>query len=910
MAKTQYVVGIDLGTTNTVVSYAPIEGEDSVKLFSVKQMVGEGEVGERTSLPSVAFVESAKEGTPRSALSWSDDGLIIGALARRLASSHSEFCVQSAKSWLSYSGVDRRAPILPWGGSADVSKYSPVQVSAAFLTHVRAAWDQDFPDAPMHAQEVVLTVPASFDDTARRLTVEAARLAGLSGALFLLEEPQAAFYDQLSAKPEILEPGCLVLVVDVGGGTTDLTLIRCGGGLTEPGERFERVAVGSHLLLGGDNMDLLLAYEAERRILGRNGSLNSRLMNQLVSSCRIAKERAFGDDAVDSYTVSLPSRGSRLVQGTRSCTFSGDEIVTLVTSAFVPDVPFDAEVKRGGGMALSALGLPYEQEPLLTKHIADFLRRHTHHGFPSHVLFNGGVFRGEALRRALFKVLTRWSNTAGQALKELPEGNLDTSVARGATAYGLSRHGLGDRIGGGVSSNYFVTVERRNKKGRRKGKAGLCVLPKGTNNNERLHLDAQVFNLVAGRPIQMTVLCGGVDLMPLGTAKGDAWDDYKSLPPVQTVVVAHEDAQQVPVTLSTCMTELGLLELWAHAIDRHDVYQFEFKSTPDVLAPGPSMGSAHLDSMGDFESIEAHLLIVFGKPDPNADPRDIRRLFRTLEGLVGAPREAWSLGTLRRVFDLLIRGAKRRRRSERHEMSFLYLAGLCLRPGLGDSFDEWRVKRLWSLFNEGVHFHQRLENWDAWWVAWRRVSGGLDGASQQSLFDQLSPWLVRVLDGKLTKKDRFRQPTEAMRLLAALERIATSDKRQWGERFVGMMEQPEEPGLASWCLARLGAREMVYGGAEGVVDPRVVQGWLTRLLELDWRAGTMIQHCVVSLGRCTGDRERDLEPAFRMQLAQRLADEGAEEGIIESMKRPTELRIEETHRLLGDTLPDGLRMIV
>jgi hypothetical protein len=910
MASAKYVVGIDLGTTNTVVSFAPIQKDATVNLFPIKQMVGEEQVGESRALPSVAFLESSQEGTPRCALSWSNEGLLVGQLARSLASSHSQACVQSAKSWLSYAGVDRRGAILPWGGSSEGAKYSPIQISSAFLSHIRCAWDESFPGEQLCEQEVVLTVPASFDDTARRLTVEAARLAGLSGPLFLIEEPQAAFYDQVNGCAESLRAGSLVLVVDVGGGTTDLTLIRCGGEGAEQSERFERVAVGEHLLLGGDNMDLLLAYEAERRILGRNGSLNTRVMSQLVSNCRDVKERSFASDALDSYTVSLPSRGSRLVQGTRSCSFTRNEVVALLTSAFVPPVGFDSEVKRARGMALSALGLPYEQEPLLTKHVAAFLRRHAHQGFPSHVLFNGGVFRGDALKRALFNVLNSWSEAAGHTLTVLLDTDLDASVARGAAVYGLSRHGLGERIGGGVSSNYFVSVERRNKKGRRKGRAGFCILPKGTRNNERLHLESQVFNLVAGRPIQMTVLCGGLDAIELGVAKAEAWDDYQSLPPVQTVVDAHEDAQHVPVTLSACMSELGLLELWAHATDRSDLYHFEFKGTSDQLAQVPAGESAHLEAKGDFGAIEAHLLSVFGKPDPNADPKEIKRLFRTLEGLVGAPRDGWGLGTLRRVFDLLIKSAKRRRRSERHEMSFLYLAGFCLRPGLGDSFDEWRVKRLWELFDEGVHFHQRLENWDAWWIAWRRIAGGLDAGSQGVLFERLSPWLMRVLDGKTTKKDRLRQPTEGLRLLAGLERVEPKDKQVWGDRFMSMIEGSEDVRLASWCLARIGAREMVYGGAEGVIDARIVQGWLARLLLVDWGAGFMIQHCVVSLARCTGDRERDLDPAFRMKIAQRLSTEGVEVGMINSVENPTELRIEETHRLLGDTLPDGLRMMI
>ncbi|MGB0648189.1 MAG: Hsp70 family protein, partial [Bradymonadia bacterium] len=641
MSTGQYIIGIDLGTTNTVVSFAEKSEQATIKLLAIHQMVEEGATGTELSLPSVAFVESGLPGDPKSDLPWSNEGLIVGKLARQLSATRSESCIHSAKSWLSYSGIDRSTRCLPWGSSESHRKYSPLEISSQFLAQVVGSWSQQFPKHPIAKQEVILTVPASFDDTARRLTVEAARKAGLTGSLYLLEEPQAAFYDQLEMNRSRFESGDTILVVDVGGGTTDLTLIESQGAQSGTAEGFKRIAVGPHLLLGGDNMDLLLAYEAERRIIGRNGSLNSKLMSQLVSNCRNMKESAFVAGDNDEFTVSLPSRGSRLIQGTRNCRFSRSEVIGLLTEAFVPSCQFDELADKSRGLALSALGLPYEQEPVLTKHIASFLKKHSQYAFPRHVLFNGGVFRGTPIRDALFSAIENWGTALGISTQILPEGDLDRSVSRGATRYGLARHNFGERIGGGIAHNYFLSVEKRNKKGKRKGQSSICILPKGTPNTTTLKLPDQTFSLIAGRPIRMKVKCGGVKRVDLGASSLIEETEFITLPPVTTVVEAHEDSQHVPVTLSACMSELGLLELRAHAIDRDKTFQFEFDSSAVSLPEnGYPLDDARLEPPRGMDEVEHLLLRIFGKPDPTADPKEIRRLFKLLETHVGSPRES------------------------------------------------------------------------------------------------------------------------------------------------------------------------------------------------------------------------------------------------------------------------------
>ncbi|MEY8875093.1 MAG: Hsp70 family protein, partial [Leptothrix sp. (in: b-proteobacteria)] len=409
-------VGIDLGTTHTVVAWAE-PGATEVQLFEIEQLVAPGEVAARPLLPSLRYHPAPGElAAAARQLPWSvpadaatgqaDDPAVIGQLARRLGAQVPGRLVASAKSWLSHPGVDRLAAILPWGAPDEVAKVSPVVASASYLAHVRAAWDQRFPQRPLAEQELVLTVPASFDDSARALTLEAARLAGLP-QLRLLEEPQAAFQHWLLQHRETLDAALgdarLVLVCDVGGGTTDLSLIqveRDGPGSTA---RLRRIAVGQHLMLGGDNMDLALAHLAESRLSGAGAAGGTRLsaaqLSQLVERCRAAKETLLAADAPERCSVTLLGCGSKLVGGARSAELGRDEVRQLLVEGFLPLVEPDATVQRRRS-ALVEFGLPYASDSAITRHLADFLRQHAAE-MPDTLLLNGGVFRADLLAERL-----------------------------------------------------------------------------------------------------------------------------------------------------------------------------------------------------------------------------------------------------------------------------------------------------------------------------------------------------------------------------------------------------------------------------------------------------------------------------------------------------------------------------
>ncbi|MFM2053286.1 MAG: hypothetical protein RL456_1323, partial [Pseudomonadota bacterium] len=513
-AAPAHVVGIDLGTTHTVVASAPLgapaaEG-GAIELFGIDQWVAPGELAARPLLPSVRYHPAPGE-LAASALPWGDRAAgdateppaLIGALARQRGGEVPGRLVASAKSWLSHPQADRLAPILPWGADEGVARVSPVTASASYLAHVRAAWNRHHPDAPLERQKLVLTLPASFDEAARALTLQAAREAGLPEPV-LLEEPQAAFGDWVwrhrARLDEALDGVRRVLVCDVGGGTSDFTLIDVEPA-TAPGgpPRLRRRAVGQHLMLGGDNMDLALAHLVERRLAGGASApvpLSGARLSQLVARCRVAKERLLADDAPDSVAVTLLGGGSRLVGGARSVALGRDEVRALLVDGFFPHVGPDAQPQRAR-TALVEFGLPYAHDAAVTRHLAAFLRRSLAPGepLPDAVLLNGGVFRAGRLAARLVEVLAGWRG--GEAPRVLHNADPDVAVARGAVAHALARQGRGPRIGGGAARSVVLLLDDGADEGGQH--RAVCLLPRGTEPGHALALDARTFRLRLGR---------------------------------------------------------------------------------------------------------------------------------------------------------------------------------------------------------------------------------------------------------------------------------------------------------------------------------------------------------------------------------------------------------------------------
>ncbi len=585
------VIGIDLGTTNCAVAWST---ESERGDFPVPQLTHPGMVEPRNTMPSFLYLPGSHELPAGStALPW--DGSpqhVVGWLARDQGAKVPHRVVSSAKSWLSHEGVDRRGAILPWGAPDEVPRQSPVEASANYLRHIRQAWDSEHPDQPLAEQEVVLTVPASFDTVARELTAEAARLAGL-GHLTLLEEPQAAFYSWLDGVGdtwrEQISVGDRILVCDIGGGTTDFSLIVVS---EEDGDlALERVAVGDHILLGGDNMDLALAATVQQRLKAEGSKLDGWQMQVLTHGCRVGKEQLLQEEADESWPLTIPGRGSRLVGGSLTAELQRGEVETTLVDGFFPVCKPSEAAPRGRRVGLTELGLPFEADPAITRHLARFLTMHRAAArgektwtffHPTAILFNGGVLKAPLLRRRLTEVLDSWVVAEGSSpIKVLQGADPDLAVSRGASRYGMVRRGKGIRIRGGTNRAYYIGVEvaRPAIPGLPPPIKAVCVASFGMEEGTAADLPGREFGLVVGEPVEFRFLGSTTRREDqVGQTLEDWEEDVEELTSLGTTLKTEaQSGTIVPVRLQTRVTEVGTLELWCLERDGEGRWRLEFE---------------------------------------------------------------------------------------------------------------------------------------------------------------------------------------------------------------------------------------------------------------------------------------------------------------------------------------------
>jgi molecular chaperone DnaK (HSP70) len=580
----EYIIGIDLGTTNSALAYTPAASSDGeappVHLFNVPQLVNPGEVAELDLLASSLYIPGSSEFVEDSlALPWSSrPAYITGRLARKRGVENAGRLVSSAKSWLSNQNADPTQPLLPIAAPEGLQRISPVEASRQYLEHLRFAWDLAHPDAGFEKQSVLITVPASFDAAARDLTQRAAKLAGYP-EVTIIEEPQAAFYAWIERNPdwrEQVKAGDLILVVDIGGGTTDFTLIAVTE--KEGGLQLERVAVGEHLLLGGDNMDLAVARFAEQQFTKKGSKLDTMQFHSLWQQCRAAKELLLaGDSAPEQQPLTILGRGTGLVSGTLKGKITRSDVHALLLEGFFPVVAADAAPQRQRRTALIEVGLNYASDPAVTKHLAQFLRQ-AGSARPTHLLLNGGVLQARAIEQRIFEVLNGWVQQAGapaliELQNETKQADLMHAVARGAAYYGLARTGKGVRIRGGVPRTHYVGIESSLPAvpGLAAPMKALTVVPFGLEEGSRVELPQRKFALVVGEPAEFRFFSSLVRKNdPPGSLIEEIPDDMEELSPMEVFLPPHTDGTReeiVPVTLESKVTETGMLELWCVAAD-------------------------------------------------------------------------------------------------------------------------------------------------------------------------------------------------------------------------------------------------------------------------------------------------------------------------------------------------------
>jgi molecular chaperone DnaK (HSP70) len=590
----RFIIGIDLGTTNSVVAFVDSSREDgSVEVLRIPQLTAPGTVEGRELLPSFLYIPAEAEFAAKAlSLPWKNDpDVIVGTFAQQHGAEVPTRIVTSAKSWLSHSGVDRTAAILPWGSPEEVAKLSPVEVSARYLAHIGQAWNQAHKEAPIEEQEVLLTVPASFDAVARDLTVRAAREAGLP-QVTILEEPQAAFYSWIDSRGDdwraAVRLGDLVLVCDVGGGTTDLSLIAVR---ERDGELvLERVAVGDHILLGGDNMDLSLAYQIRQRLAEEGTKLDSWQFRGLIQGCREAKERLLTDGGTTSHVLSILGRGRKVVGGTLRTEIQHADVERSLIDGFFPRCKLDDRPESQRRTGLQELGLPYATDAAITRHLAHFLtRQHAADekdssgsaARPTAVLFNGGAMRATALRERLLDVVNGWFSAGGEGIRVLEGGDPERAVARGAAYYGLARRGRGVRIRGGTPRTYYIGIETTMPAvpGVRPPIKALCVVPRGLEEGSEVDLPAREFGLTVGQPAEFRFLNSATRREDEVGTLVESWDEEEieeSAPLETTLDWTEHEGTTVPVHLQARVNEVGVLELWCVSRDEKQRWKLEF----------------------------------------------------------------------------------------------------------------------------------------------------------------------------------------------------------------------------------------------------------------------------------------------------------------------------------------------
>ena len=870
-------VGIDLGTTNSALAYVdPKEtGETdfpAIQVQEIPQYVAAGRIESRRTLPSFLFL---------------GDQEYVGVYAREQGALVPTKSVHSAKSWLSNPEVDRTAKILPWDAQEAGRVLSPVEVSTRILKHLADAWLAER-GSPLGDHNVVLTVPASFDEEARELTVAAARDAGIE-RVTLLEEPAAAFYswiaNDLARSQKNLFNGQTVLVCDVGGGTSDFTLIR----VAREGDRvdFTRTAVGRHLLLGGDNLDLTLTWLVEAK-LGK--SLSIRQRSGLRRQCAAAKERLLSDPNLKSVEVTVLGAGSGLVGGTLRTEIQRAEALELALDGFLPMCGIGELPKEEEKSLFRELGLPYVSDPAVTRHLAAFLAS-AGDAKPDAILFNGGFFIPEILRQRVADVMEHWY---GRRPVIFENRDLDLAVSVGAAYYSYVRAtGAGLLVRGGLPRAYFIGLGGASADN--DGLRTLCLVSRGAEEGSTVEVDPGNLQLVANKPVSFRLYSSRTrtEDKPGDVVAFMAGDSELHLhAPLNAVLRFGKTGERlVPVKLGAKLTEVGTLEIWADSKASEHRWRLHFELRKAAAAQAPSRPAAVVSEEA-LAAAETLIPTVFS--DFSLAPE---QLPGRLEQALGLGRNSWPLAAIRKLADRMLELADGRTHSAAHEFRWLNLCGFCLRPGFGFPGDEYRIEQARRVYAGGLQFSNQVQNEIEWWIFCGRVAGGLNRNQQADIFQRLSPTLLP----RGSKRPRVNPSLlrEMWRAAASLELLPIQTKTQLGDELVARIKKGDFVETGLWCLARLGARKLFYGPINQVVPASTAARWIDFLM----KPGAIVKlpktaEAVAAIARRTGDATRDL-PAATLDLVRRAFPD------VDLETEPAD-QLAAMGKVFGEELPAGL----
>jgi molecular chaperone DnaK (HSP70) len=921
----RYIIGIDLGTTNSAAAYVDLQaqegGDKRIKLFPIPQMTGPGEVSRLPVLPSFLYIPGDYDISKESLSDdWTgDDHTFAGAFARDHGAKVPARLVSSAKSWLCHANADRKAPILPWGTSAEVQKVSPVYATAAYLKHIRRAWNQAHrqEEAWLQDQVVIITVPASFDEVARELTLEASAMAGM-GPVILLEEPLAAFYSWLMANErqwdQFVKPNELVLVCDVGGGTTDFTLIYLRE-VDDGSPRFERIAVGDHLILGGDNIDLALARHIELQFSRKQHCAGGDRWKSLCHQCRQAKEVLL-DGKADTSKITLMGTGSQLIAGTLAATLKREDATRLVLDGFFPLAAAGPQICGSQRKGITEFGLPYEQEPAVTRQLGWFLEQHRQdvanllhkeRPEPDVILFNGGSLKPAVIQERIRDAVRHWFGQPDEQLpRVLQNPDLDLAVALGAAYYGLVKLGHGVRVGSGSPRAYYLGVAKKSdEQGQTESNQALCIVERGLEEGSDIEMQSHRFEVLANQPVSFEIYSSSYRS---GDRCGDLVtvdDTLTALPPIQTVIqYGKKGAQtQIPIHIAARYTELGTLALWCQSLISSHRWQLQFHLRS--LATAAEVADQEIFEAEVVNDMRAMVRTAF--EDRRAGGR-LASLTKDVAGRIDRKRDQWPLSLIRSMADELLDLERLRAFSPLHESRWLNFTGFCMRPGFADGGDPLRMKKIWQIFLSGQKHSSHPQVLSEWWIMWRRVAGGLTAGQQRQVLQNLTPTLFDT-KGR-SKKVTPQQKLEIWMAVANLEHLLTQDKIKCARALLSEILPKTCRPQHFWALSRLGARELLYGSVDRVIPPQEVTGWIETLLGRKWPDPKPVGIALAQLARKTGDRARDLEPAVIAKIMTWMTADSQNQELfaphLEYLQQVVPLARQEESTIFGETLPAGL----
>ena len=922
MAKTtgaaRFIIGIDLGTTQCALSWVDLERpKDGITAFAIPQYVTPREIDSLPTLPSLLFLpdpsltlapapwQATTSPPAPPAPGLTPTAPIVGHLAHELGYEVPARLIHSAKSWLCHPRVDRKAPILPWQSEVVSEKWSPVEVTARFLQHLIDVWRTHHPSVDFFRQKLIVTVPASFDPAARNLTLDAIRLAGIADVT-LLEEPQAAFYDFLHRAADRLKQELTavktVLVVDIGGGTTDFSLIGLEGGKAASTPQFRRVAVGPHLLIGGDNIDLTVARIVEERLRHRGKRLQSGQWLKLLRSARLAKERLFSGTADSTLTFTVSGAGGKVIAQAVTETIATAELQQRILEGFFPLVGPDDRPEEEGLFGLSEAGLPYTRDPAITRHLAQFLRDTDCR--PEAILFNGGTTLAPLLRERIIEQLN--AARPGRPLKVLDNPHPTQAVAQGAVAFGMAALGLGTSIKSGSPVSIYLGVG-----GTASPKTGilvpdelLCLLPKGSESEEEFLIPDKLFGVDRSRDVAFYLFYANTP--PAGEFPGfvapRTLRRFRPLPPV-TLDADRDNPALVQVRLGVRLRETGCLQIFCHNIDDGLIRELSFDTAPAVGKGEVSGDKKPAIGSGPGKRVLGHIRKTidswFGE---TTDPTPMA--FKHLEEVIGASRKDWDLATLRVLFDLIV-DDQRFSHSLKTLTCFFRLTGFCLRPGFGATGDADRLEHLWGV-NSAERHTTDTAFWSDWWLLWKRVAAGLSAERQEELSQEIETLLFPSRKAHHTpRKPDQHERNQLWRLLGHLERLPVAVKTRLGD---AIFQQPATFGrdtVALYALGRLGGRRLLYADQTLIVAPTTAQSWVERLFKYGHTQNSYLDWALKEIGRKTGDRLTQIDDLTRKRLVDLLKKHGRKKEFLAPLLHLEAWRPEDFAEGVGDQLPNG-----